>query len=371
MTHRRDDHTFEDAIDSAIQDMHQRTPRGNGPSARAWKQVKEAAGVESTETTEAQASGRPRRATRESRQRARLAGSGNGTSGRYARSRSYLNWATWLAAALIVALIATNFYFLMPEDGDQGTGQHIALAPGTPDLSVFPQLQVATPMASPGAYIPTYGPEHACHAEPLTEDQVFDIVMNPMREHVRRGANDKGPHLAKPYESDMYILNQVAHYPSNSTYEVTEDPELHQSLKGVANQFWNCLMTGTAFQVWALMDPTNVQREILQLYPVLRDEATLRQHIKEWGPRQYTDAIVQTFPDLGNIDPFEAAMYADNSWGSVLFKGDPYSEGQYAWARVRMAPNEGSTRWGGTIQLDMVRAPDGTLWVARILYNQE
>lgn len=365
MTHRRDDHTFEDAIDSAIHDMHHCTPRGNGPSARAWKQVQEAAGIESTESAAAQTSGHRQRASRES-------GSANRIPGRHARSRSYLNWATWLAAALIVGLIATNFYFLMPEDGDQGTGQHIALAPGTPDFSIFPQLQVATPIASPGAYIPTYGPEHACHAEPLTEDQVFDIVMNPMREHVRRGANDKGPHLAKPYESDMYILNQVAHYPSNSTYEVTEDPELQQPLKGAANQFWNCLMTGTAFQVWALIDPTNVQREILQLYPVLRDEATLRQHIKEWGPRQYTDAIVQTFPDLGNIDPFEAAMFADQSWGSVLFQGDLYPEGQYAWARVRMAPNEESTRWGRThIQLDMVRAPDGTWWVGRILYNQD
>src|SRR5699024_10166049 len=105
------------------------------------------------------------------------------------------------------------------------------------------------------------------------EDQVFEIVMNPTRERIRRGSDVNDPRIDKYHEDSSWLFNQFLDRQSNTTYVPVEDQGMRQSLIEASNQFWNCMMTGTSFQMWALMDPANVQREILMLYPVIRDEA--------------------------------------------------------------------------------------------------
>src|SRR5699024_3123303 len=106
-------------------------------------------------------------------------------------------------------------------------------------------------------------------------------------------------------------------------------------------------------------------------YPVIRDEATLRQHIVEWGPRPYTASLTPTFPISANMDPIQDAMYADESYESIIVHPSQLEGEEYTQARVRMLRHPDSSRPNDiAIQLEFTRAADGTWWARTVLYNQ-
>ena len=361
MTDRRDRRSFEQSLDDAVQNMHRDLPRGNQPSSRVWSQIAAEAGISEEDGPDTRNANRSIGKTQAATRR-RAMGSGR---------RSYLGWSTWLAAALVVVLIGAGVRFLVPENNPNTREHSIALAPGTPDMSMFSSIEVATPFASPNAYVPEYGPEYACHAEPLTADQIFDIVINPSRERVRRGSEQMGS-TDEPREG----LDWISYPRLEPGWLVPVDtPESRQELIDTSNQFWNCLMTGSSFQVWGLMAPENVQMEILSVYPVLRDETVLRQHIEEWGPRPYRDALHQTFPDLGNADPLIVAMMAGESERSVQISAEMSWAGMVEHNRAQVTmippPEAGeSSRWADLIiQIEFTRAADGTWWANRVVFT--
>src|SRR5699024_9451558 len=138
-------------------DMHRNTPRGDRPPGRVWNQIATQAGIPTRDDTGKLDDGHTRAGTASQNSRALT------KPPVPARQTSHLGWSAWLAAALVIVLVGASINFLMPEDNDGNTTSEdsIALAPGTPDMSVFSQLQVATPMASPELYTPVHGPEYA------------------------------------------------------------------------------------------------------------------------------------------------------------------------------------------------------------------
>lgn len=358
MTHRSDDHTIEDAIDSAIQDMHQQMPRGNRPGARAWNQVAEAAGIPQGDADVVSTSATHHDFTQaEERMR--------GSYGAMSESSGHLGWTTWVAAALIVAMIGASFWYLQPESGDDPYDS-IALAPGTPDSSTLEPLALASPSASPRAdeYIPVYGPEFACNVEPLTEEEVYQIVLNPRNAWVAKGAESYAWDSGMSEGTDRWYSTVLARDASYS-YVASNEVLVTGPITEAANTFWNCLMTGSAFQVWSLMEPSAVQHEILKLYPVMRDEATLRMHIMEWGPRRYSAALYVTFQDFGNTPPFDASMHVGEEYGSVRIG---YNQGE-PWRAVVTMVNHPESEWARQYDLFLEIAPDGTWWVSMIFYE--
>lgn len=376
MTRPYDHDTFDHEFDAAVHDMHARMPRGQRPSSRVWQQVQQQAGIPDSSANDRGAAGHA--TSRQQSRFAEIAHVSQGSRGTFA-PKVFQNWTALLTAALVVILIGTSVNFLLPEsnNGSDSSEHSIALAPGTPDMSVFTNPGVATPSASPEAIAQTFGPEYACHAEPLTADQVFDIVMNPARERARRGSESQGA-VTGLREDYWWLTNQVHAQYNQEPFEPVDDPEQAQTLIDTSNQFWNCLMTGTAFQVWALTDPAAVQHEILAHYPVVRDEDILRQHIGLWGDLPYrsglhtTFSVFPTYQDQEHLDAVEVSMTADRSYGSVRILPVPYEGGEHSRARVLMTPHPEATRWANLrVQVEFTLAADGTWWARNIIVDTQ
>lgn len=361
MTHRRDNHSADDAFDAAVHEMHAEMARGSRPSCQVWNTITRQAGIDTQVADRNQSGSAPSFTNTARRQSNEIPGA------MPTPSSSYLNWSTWLAVALVVLLIAASINFLMmPDDQNDPPEKSIALAPRTPDMPSQVTAEIASPVASPGwdLYIPVHGPEFACTADPLTEEEVYQIVLNPSNGWNQK---DSDSTLANSglYESrDPWWFRQYMREESEN-FIAADDAALRDPITETANMFWNCLMTGSAFQVWAMMEPDLVQHEILMQYPVLRDEVTLRKHIEKWGPRKYSASIYHAFPDLGNVEPYRASMHVEGSYGSVRIG---YSQGDPWKALVLMASHPQSDGYLEQYLLLTV-APDGTWWVSAIFYE--
>ncbi|MCO5216710.1 MAG: hypothetical protein M9950_11245, partial [Thermomicrobiales bacterium] len=196
----------------------------------------------------------------------------------------------------------------------------------------------------------------------------LDMVINPNRELQRRGAEYSSAELEKPAEvaNETNTWNYV--FDAKDLFGSSNDATQLESISNSANQFWNCLMTGTAYQVWALMYPSTVQHEILKYFPVFRDEAGLRRHIEKWGPQAYNARHYLSFPNLGGQDPVRASMHVDESPGSttVSYTASPYDPES---AIVLMIPHPDSNSSPLNYRELLLRqASDGTWWVVAINY---
>lgn len=270
----------------------------------------------------------------------------------------------WVAFALVGILVASSllWYGQTPPDNDRN---ELAWAPGmgTPESSIGRE----SPAASPQAY--EYGPEYACEVEPLTADQVFDIVMNPGREFERRRGDQRSASTERREEGRIH---QFKHYDqgrlNREQYITAEGHDTYGEIEDAANTFWNCMMTGTTFQMWALMNPYIVQHEILFQYPVIREEATLRSHIEQWGPRRYSANLYVAFEDFGNIDPIIATRTVSDEWDSIMITTDRQT-GEATSAIVVMQPSPDSGLDGlASVEVSLMPTFDGGWWVASINY---
>ncbi|MCA9833892.1 MAG: hypothetical protein KC435_08110 [Thermomicrobiales bacterium] len=351
---------FEQQLDDAVTQLHRRMPRGEMPSARVWSQVN-ARLQESRVETNADVNplaDQPTPVVAEStphpphRRTAPIAKS----------HTDYLRWSSWFAVAILIGALGIGWYSLMTPANDSQNS--IALAPTTPDVSAVASNQIATPAASPQVY----DAEFACTVAPLTEEQVYQMVLNP-HQFTETYSLSTPPPPKYGFEADGDYQRYRDNLLQSRGQSVTvEDTALRQQLVDTANVFWNCLMTGSALQVWSLMNPVAVQYEVLRYLPILRDEAMVRKFIREWGPRRYSAGITMTFPDLGGIEQYDASKHADESWDTIrayyMYDGNPW------WAEVRMIPHPESTRRWWSLHLVLTLAPDGTWWVATF-YGEE
>lgn len=362
MTYRRDNQSADDAIDEAVHDMHAGMARGSRPSSHVWDTIALHAGIDAL-AAERDHPGGSHTGTESEH------GQPSGTSTRtLQRPSSHVGWSTWLVAAMVVVLAGASMNSVVRDrqKTDHLPTISIALAPGTPAASSIVPAAAASPVGSPGwdPYIPVHGPEFACTVEPLTADEVFQIVLNP-----GNGWSQKEPGSTLTdtglYEERDYLMFSEYQRKASESYVASVDAAIVDPITETANMFWNCLMTGSALQVWGMMEPRVVQQEILMQHPVLRDEASLRTHIEEWGPRKYSASIYHAFPDLGNIEPYRASMHVKESVGAVRIG---YSENDPWKAIVLMASHPQSD---GYVELHLLLtiAPDGTWWVSGAFYD--
>lgn len=372
MTSQYDIDTFANSFDDAVNRIH--GAHGHRASSRVWADVlgsasnprssrngpdAELAEEEPTSNTIRQQSIPARRSPRPRRQ---LPTPGT-------------RIAPWMYTALVGVLVIAMILVIngIPQNGGDdkeialapGHGSIINIGPGTPAPTGL--LDEATPSGTPDQLIPTYGPEYACNAVPLTTDQVMDYVMNPERaSRLLPGTPSAMPELV---ENDLF--NEVWARPWSDAV-ATDDPELRAELTDFANEFWTCLMTGTAYQVWALSDPHNVQFEILKRFPVLRDEESIREYVEWWGPKRYSAGLTMVFPDLGNWEPEIAEQYVRSNPSAIRItaRAEELHDPDIAYSTLAVVTMEGTWKNGTPryIDLQLQRTPDGSWWVSRVVW---
>lgn len=324
MTSNHDQDAFGLRFEDAVNDAHQRKERGENSSPHVWETIR--AGLPErtrrAETADPRALGPdPAPVSRKTQRRREESDMDVAMNpGMAALPRANRGLLAWAALALVGVLVASSFFwFGQTPPGDDGS--ELAWAPnfGTPDGS----MEVASPAASPTVY--EYGPEYACEVEPLTADQVFDIVMNPLHAYEARGHevyfDPPLPELREEGRPNTTNWTTVSMSPISGT-------DLTAQLEEFGNSFWNCLMTGTSYQVWGMMDPTLLQWSILQNFPVLRDTESIRQFIEEWGPQRYGSSGLDIFPILTGVPPEQAARIASTNFGSIRISTPRGSTGQ-------------------------------------------
>lgn len=357
------DDAFTIKFDDAVGSMHQRSYRGNKPSGGLWNDIRSQMQPNGVGPTPISTATPPR-------QRGVAPVAGTSTPRHGSRLKTNLRVpmrgsSTWVALGLVVLLVVSGLYLNQLPKTDTRENQ-VAWAPGTTVPNPADEIVTASPWASPTAI--GYGPEFACNVEPLTAGIIFDMVVNPERESIRRGGDRAIRDLEKPAESGGNSLYWRPLFENKEQFYGTDDPSIRQPIVDTANLFWNCLMTGTAYQVWTLMDPSSVQDEILAQYPVFLDDVTLRAHIEKWGPMRYSASRHHVFPDLGGLDPIQVSRHADDSFGSVTISVPPGEDTPQSAIVIMIPHSDSGKSILGYQKLLLSRAPDGTWWVVAIYF---
>jgi hypothetical protein len=156
--------------------------------------------------------------------------------------------------------------------------------------------QVASPEASPETAEVIgrveFQADGVCEAEPLSEDQVFDIVMNPLNGFLQQGiVLEEGtpePLLEVPWQGGDQQRPSSFQDP-NPLHRASEDEAA--SVNAFVTEYYECLESGTSYQVWGLIMPYDVQSRILSNFPVLRSEEQIRDYIVDFGPQDFSATV--------------------------------------------------------------------------------
>lgn len=195
------------------------------------------------------------------------------------RERTHRGIPAWTAAGLVILLVISGLY-LNTIGGDDGGNQNLAWAPATV------------------ASTPTVTGDYACNVQPLTTDETLATVKNPLRAYERFG--DHYPNDDPNEMVEIPVLGSSNWMPSSDLLPAN-DPGIEGELSAFGEQFWGCIQSGTAAQVWAMMDPVTLQSMILTSFPVIRTEEMLRTYIDLWGPKTYINYRIGQ--DRGSVLP--------------------------------------------------------------------
>lgn len=164
-------------------------------------------------------------------------------------SSRYLNLA---ASVVIVAAIAFGGWFATMRFQPSNDGNGLL------------GLAQSTPVAQ------------TCDVEPLTVDQVMQIVKNPWE----FGFSQQNPST----EFSGPEFTEVSLRPSTAEFDAaTRTKPAEKDFEGaiaVANSYLACLPTASWGQIWALSDPVWVQSSILAHFPVFANEPEVREFIE-------------------------------------------------------------------------------------------
>lgn len=216
-------------------------------------------------------------------------------------------WFNAIAAALLIvtlgggAYISSNGGFGFGGGGDEG-GRYAA--------------QVVSPEASPASGNPM------CNVEPLTTEEIVNIVENP-NSYIPYGHFGTPP----PGEEEsgaqdiseglMEIPTDILPRPNASDLRVPTEDEF-ETAQEIADHYYACMVHGTHAQLWALLNPHEVQRRILSQFPVYRDSESIREYVASIGDEPVTrDPGMVVYADdsndgrrtYANPDPTDARVY--------------------------------------------------------------
>lgn len=274
---------YADLFGAAFDRAHRRTDGADGPSERVKGRVLSdiSRAKKRSETADPSAFGsdhvsRPSLVMEERRSGMEMALSTPVPVGSRPRSQ----WWSVLVAGIAVVLVAATLRMTLPPTVPGGDSGNLAM--------------VATPIEPSRVLREATPPATTCTAEPLTVDQVMNIVRNPIA-----GADwlHNDPDAAEGSEADSknwsYAEIERPVYPHEQIDQMMAIPrDTHDfpvvEAKAATQQFWDCMLYGTSYQVWGLMDPSFVQMEILAFHPVFRTEEDVLGTITEIGPKLYS-----------------------------------------------------------------------------------
>ena len=193
-------------------------------------------------------------------------------------------WFSMVAAALVVltllggAYIARNSGF--GSGGGDGDGRRFA-------------AQVGSPESSPSSAA------IGCDVEPLTTDEIVAYVENP-NSYLPSGV------FGTPAANEPDDVKDITEglYESPITWDkvtlergVVAEQGAFQDAFVVADQYYACMTSGTQAQVWALLSPYMVQKEVLSQFPVYRDREEIRSYIESVSDTRFADNDIRDYAD--------------------------------------------------------------------------
>lgn len=132
-----------------------------------------------------------------------------------------------------------------------------------------------------------------CDVEPLTVDQAVRIVQSPLA-YVFGSAEaveKAGMYLTENFlDIQPWGWDTLMSLASYISLPITDDE--YFSLLAFSNEYADCIMTGTKGQLWAMMDPIVVQREIIVRIPLLQ-------------PMDVTEAAIAELLAIPNVNSNE------------------------------------------------------------------
>lgn len=124
----------------------------------------------------------------------------------------------------------------------------------------------------------------SCDVEPLTSDDVMEIVRNPYRYMFNRA----DPNSVALVSYEFMAQQELAvgfYFPSpgefKSVNRTTPDEGEFEEAQAAVNTYIACMRDATNGQYWALLHPIAVQEQILAGFPVFADEETVSAHVEE------------------------------------------------------------------------------------------
>lgn len=304
MTNNHNQDAFEHRFESVVNDAHERSDRGANPSSNVWKSIR--AGL-----TDMQADTADSRATdvdsapvsRRTQQMRKEAGMDIALQPGMmeAPTRANRRLLAWAATILVGVLVASGlFWYGQTPVGDDGN--ELAWAPG-----------MGTAESTPTAMISS-----VCQVEPLTADQVLEMVLNPKEGYARLG--NPQPILTGELWEPGQLLTPS--FWTDLDLKPIEDPERAEKLETMGNEFIRCLQHGSSYQVWSFLDPILVQQMIISEFPVIRTESQLREFIETVGPQPFVDS---GSTDLASLMRFtrNSSLHVMDEPNALLFSEPP------------------------------------------------
>lgn len=176
--------------------------------------------------------------------------------------RGLSHYANRAAMLVIIATLAFGGWFAAMQ----------LQQPGGPDSRLA--AVTGTPVAGLGV----------CDVEPLTVDEVMAIVRNPYRYLHERAKPDLpvAQDLAYAAEPELMEALVMMSYTDFTTANRTQpSAEDFAEASTAVNAYLACAPGATNGQLWAFYDPTHVQTDILDHFPVFADEASVRTYVEE------------------------------------------------------------------------------------------
>jgi|GEM_PF-6032216 len=242
-----------------------------------------------------------------------------GSQARLNRSRGDISrWTNMVIAVVLIVAIGVGYWFsgFGPGGGRGDDSQQYAVLGLTPGVS--PDMSAT-----------------GCNIDPLTTDQVMEIVRNPLIP-----LNEMGAVIAASpaplLEADDPGLGGL---PESELETSTPTEEEFAGINAAASAYYNCLSFGTNFQLWAIVAPNVVQTWILGNFPVFRDEATIRAWVEEVGPQ----SAEQHFPDRNLLAGFINGDYRiepdPDRTNAVLVDAGRNEDPRLVWVGMRVVRN--------------------------------
>lgn len=171
----------------------------------------------------------------------------------------YANLAVTIA--MVVAVAVAGWFATMQLNQPGGSNDQFAFAPGTPEVA-----------------------SATCDVDPVTVDEVMEIVRNPYRYMYDRADSESDALVSYEYMARQELAVGF-YFPTAAEYQSVNRTNPSQSefeeASEAVNSYIVCMRDATNGQYWALSHPIWVQEQVLSQFPVFADEESVRAYVEE------------------------------------------------------------------------------------------